>query len=68
MADALTKPQSELDQVLFEVADRQRTFQTNYGEALSQIRRAMFQEVAIATTAGLVLGGLVGVIVAQRRR
>lgn len=68
MADALTKTQAELNDVLFEVKDNRRIFESNYGEALAQIRRAIFHEVAIATTAGLVLGGLVGVIVGQRRR
>jgi hypothetical protein len=68
MADALTKPQSDVDRMLLELTDNQRTFQSNYGESLLNIRRAIFHEVAIATTAGLVLGGLVGVIVGQRRR
>lgn len=68
MADVLTKPQSDVDRVLFEITDNQRTFQSNYGESLLKIRRAIFHEITIATTAGLVLGGLVGVIVGQRRR
>ena len=68
MADQLTKSQSELDNVLFDATDQQRTFDHTYGDAVDTLRRKIVHEVTIATTAGLVLGGLVGAIVGMRRR
>ncbi|WP_434420181.1 hypothetical protein [Nannocystis pusilla] len=68
MADALTKSQSEIDRVLFDATEQQRTFDTNYGDAIYTLRRKIVHEVSVATAAGLVLGGLVGAIVGMRRR
>lgn len=68
MADPFTQSQSELDNVLLDAADQQRTFDHNYGDAVDALRRKIVHEVTIATTAGLVLGGLVGAIVGMRRR
>ncbi len=68
MADALTKPQSEIDRVLVNATEQQRTFDANYGDALHTLRRKIVHEVTVATTAGLVLGGLVGAIVGMGRR
>lgn len=68
MAEALTKSQSELDNVLFDATEQQRTFDLNYGDAVDKLRRKLVHEVTIATTVGLVLGGLVGTIVGMRRR
>jgi hypothetical protein len=67
MADTLTKSQTEFDDTLLEVADHQRTFEQNYGDALAQIRRTIVREVAVVTTVGLALGGLVGVLAGMRR-
>ena len=68
MADKLTTTQRALDDVLVDVSDRQRTFASNYEDALKDLRRAILHEVTIATAAGLVLGGLVGALVGGRRR
>ncbi|MBZ5709373.1 hypothetical protein [Nannocystis pusilla] len=68
MADTLTRSQSELDNVLFDATDQQRTFDANYGDAIYTIRRKIVHEATIATTAGLVLGGLLGALVGSRRR
>ncbi|SFF11289.1 hypothetical protein SAMN02745121_07006 [Nannocystis exedens] len=68
MADALTKSQSELDKLLIETTDQQRTFDANYGDALYTLRRKIVHQATIVTAAGLVLGGLVGAIVGMGRR
>lgn len=68
MTDALTKSQSELDRVLSETIEQQRTFDANYGDALYTFRRGVIHEISVVTAAGLVLGGLVGAIVGLRRR
>ena len=69
MADKLsTTTQQAVDKVLFDLVASQRTFSSNYGEAIPSLRRALIQQVTITTAAGLVLGGLVGTIVGLRRR
>jgi hypothetical protein len=68
MADALTKSQSEIDRLLVDATEQQRTFDANYGDSLYTLRRKVVHEVTVVTAAGLVLGGLVGAIVGLRRR
>jgi ABC-type transporter MlaC component len=69
MADKLsTTTQQAVDKVLFDLADGQRAFSSNYGDAIPRLRRAVIQQVTITTAAGLVLGGLLGTIVGLRRR
>ena len=68
MADKLTTTQREASDVLFDLADSQRVFTSNYGGAVSQLKRSLVSQVTITTAAGLVLGGLVGAIAGLRRR
>ena len=69
MADKLsTTTQQAVDKVLFDLTDAQRTFSSNYGDAIPRLKRAVIQQVTITTAAGLVLGGLIGTIVGLRRR
>jgi len=69
MTDKLsTKTQRDVDLVLFDLVDRQRTFERNYGDAIPRLKRSVVQHVTITTAAGLVLGGLIGTIVGLRRR
>lgn len=67
MVEKLTKTQSDLHNTLFTVTDEQRTFASNYGEAVATLRRGIVHDVTVATIAGLVLGGLVGGLVGARR-
>jgi hypothetical protein len=68
MADNLTKSQSDINNVLFDIIDRQRTFGHNTANALSELPRRAAYEITIATATGLVLGGLIGAIVGLKRR
>ena len=69
MADKLsTTTQQAVDRVLFDLADTQRSFEQNYGDAIPSLRRALIQHVTITTAAGLVLGGLLGTIAGLGRR
>jgi len=68
MADELTPTQREASDVLFDLADSQRVFTSNYGDAISRLKRSLVSQVTITTAAGLVLGGLVGAIAGLRRR
>lgn len=68
MAEALTKPQLEVHNALFEIEDHQRVFDLNYKNALGVVRRTLVHEVTVATATGLVLGSLVGALIGSRRR
>ncbi|MBA3547656.1 MAG: hypothetical protein H0T76_14320 [Nannocystis sp.] len=68
MADKYTTTQRAIDNVLFDLVDAQRTFSSNYGEAIPSLRRSLIQQVTLTTAAGLVLGGLIGTIAGLRRR
>ena len=68
MADKFTTTQREASDVPFDLADLQRVFTSNYGDAISQLTRSLVSQVTITTAAGVVLGGLVGAIVGVRRR
>ena len=68
MAQTLTKPQIEIEDLLMEVADQQQTFDHNYGSALADLRRALVHQVLFTSAAGLVVGILLGTIVGARRR
>ncbi len=69
MADKLsTTTQQAVDRVLFDLADTQRSFEQNDGDAIPSLRRALIQQVTITTAVGLVLGGLIGTIAGLRRR
>ena len=54
--------------VLFDLADSQRVFSSNYGDAVSRLKRSLVSQVTITTAAGLVLGGLVGAVAGLRSR
>ena len=68
MAETLTKPQTEIDDLLTVLAEQQRTFDQNYGGALADLRSALVHQVLFASAAGLVVGTLLGTIVGARRR
>lgn len=68
MAELLTNAQAQVGNVLFEVEEQQRVFDLNYGDAIANARRKIAFEATVVTTAGLVLGGLVGAIAGLRRR
>jgi hypothetical protein len=68
MADKLTTTQREASDVMFDLVDSQRAFTSNYGDAVSRLKRSLVSQVTITTTAGLFLGGLVGAVVGMRRR
>lgn len=68
MADMKTKEEIELDNALFSLTDQLRTFSSNYQNTAWELRRKVVHEVAWTTAAGLVLGGLVGGLIALRRR
>ena len=68
MAETLTKPQTEIEGLLMEVAEQQQTFDKNYGGALADLRSALVHQVLFASAAGLVVGTLLGTIVGARRR
>ena len=68
MAEEPTTIQREVSGVTSDLKDAQRTFSGNYGDSVWRLKKALVEQVAITTTAGLVLGSLVGVIVALRRR
>lgn len=63
----LSKPQADVDNVIFDIVDRQRTFDSNYGNRVSDIHRDILFNATVATAAGLLVGGLVGAIVGMRR-
>ncbi len=68
MAESLTKPQGEIEGLLMEVVDQQRTFEATYGTALVDLRRALVQQVLFTSAAGLVVGTLLGTIIGRGRR
>lgn len=69
MDDKLTtKTQHDIDFILFDLVQAQRTFERNYADAIPRLKRSVVQHVTITTAAGLVLGGLVGTIAGLRRR
>ncbi len=68
MADKLTTTQIEISDLMFDLADSQRVFSHNYGDAVYRLRRSITQQVTLTTAAGLVLGALVGTIAGLRRR
>ncbi|MFZ6181223.1 hypothetical protein ACOXH8_20965 [Nannocystis pusilla] len=63
-----TEEEIELDKALFGLTDQLRTFSINYQNTAWELRRKVVHEVAWTTAAGLVLGGLVGGLIALRRR
>ncbi len=63
-----TTIQREVSGVTSDLADAQRTFSSNYGDSVWRLKKALVEQVTITTAAGMVLGSLVGVIVALRRR
>lgn len=68
MAETLTKPQRDLDELLSSVVDQQRTFDQYYGSALNDLRSAFVHQILFASVAGLVVGTLLGTIAGTRRR
>jgi len=68
MANKSTTAQQAIDKALFDLVASQRTFSSNYVEAIPSLRRSLIQQVTITTAAGLVLGGLIGTIAGLRRR
>ncbi|MFY0533386.1 hypothetical protein [Nannocystis pusilla] len=68
MADMKTEEEIALDNALFSLTDQLRTFSRNYENTAWELRRKVVHEVAWTTAAGLVLGGLVGGLIALRRR
>ncbi len=67
MADKLTTQQREISDVVFDLADSQRVFTSNYGDAVTRLKQSLVSQVTITTAAGLVLGCLVGTVVGLRR-
>lgn len=63
----LSKPQADVDNVIFDIVDRQRTFDSNYGNRVLDIHRDILFNATVATATGLLVGGLVGAIVGMRR-
>lgn len=63
----LTKDQQGVDAVIFDIVDRQRTFDQNSSERISQFHRDLLFNMTVATAAGLTLGGLVGAVLGMRR-
>lgn len=66
-APTLTKPQSGIDNILFDIVDAQRTFDSNNGNRGAEIHRDIMFGLTVATAAGLVVGGLVGAVLGMRR-
>lgn len=67
MAEALTRSQADIHNVLLEIEDHQRVFALNYKDSVGVARRRLVHEVTVGTAVGLVLGGLVGAVVGLSR-
>lgn len=63
-----TTIQREVSGVTSDLVDAQRTFSSNYGDSVWRLKKALVEQVTITTAAGLILGSLVGAVVALRRR
>lgn len=69
MADKPTTTiQREVSGITSDLTDTQRTFAANYGDSVWRLKKALVEQVTITTAARMVLGSLVDVIVALRRR
>lgn len=66
-AEPLTKPQRDVDDTIFDIVDRHRTFDHNHGGSISRFHRDLLYRLTVATAAGLTVGGLVGAILGMRR-
>lgn len=66
-AEPLSKSQQTVENTIFDIVDRHRTFDHNFGGRISQFHRDLLFNLTVATATGLAVGGLVGALIGARR-